>query len=56
MRVTIRRNERVGERADTPVEDLGIIPDILNKKTRTNLLKDNVDMKKKACEIFESIF
>ena len=55
MRVAIRRNERVGERAGTPVEDLGIIPDIQYNITQKDLLEDNADMKKKACEILANM-
>jgi hypothetical protein len=51
MRVAIRRNERVGDRAGTPIEDLGIIPDILYDMSRRDLLEENVDLIKKASEI-----
>jgi C-terminal processing protease CtpA/Prc len=51
MRVAIRRNVRVGDRAGTPVEDLGIIPDILYDMSRRDLLEENVDLIKKASEI-----
>lgn len=44
MRVSIRRTLRVGKRAGTPVEDLGVIPDVRHFTTRNDLLNGNVDM------------
>ncbi len=44
MRVSIRRTLRVGERAGTPVEDLGVIPDQRHQLTRNDLLFGNVDL------------
>jgi len=55
MRVAIRRNVRVRDHAGTPVEDLGIIPDILYKMTRRDLLEKNTDLIKKASEILASM-
>ena len=51
MRVSIRRNVRVGERAGTPIEDLGVTPDIMYNMTRRDLLEDNVDLIKEASNI-----
>lgn len=51
MRVSLRRNVRVGEHAGTPVEDLGVTPDIMYSMTRRDLLERNVDLYKKASEI-----
>jgi hypothetical protein len=51
MRVSLRRNVRVGEHAGTPIEDLGIAPDIMYGLTRRDLLERNVDLYKKASEI-----
>jgi len=51
MRVSIRRNVRVGEYAGTPIEDLGITPDIRHNMTSRDLLEENVDLIKKASEI-----
>jgi hypothetical protein len=48
MRVSIRRTLRVGKRAGTPVEDLGVIPDERHFVTREDLLNGNVDMINKA--------
>jgi Peptidase family S41 len=51
MRVSLRRNVRVGEHAGTPVEDLGVTPDIMYSMTRRDLLERNIDLYKKASEI-----
>ena len=51
MRVSFRRNVRVGEHAGTPIEDLGISPNIIYSMTRRDLLERNVDLYKKATEI-----
>lgn len=44
MRVAIRRTLRVGARAGTPVEDLGVQPDMLYEMTRRDLLESNTDL------------
>lgn len=49
--ISIRRNVRVGEYAGTPIEDLGITPDIRHNMTSRDLLEENVDLIKKASEI-----
>ena len=51
MRVSIRRNVRVGDHSGTPVEDLGISPDIPYNMTSIDLLEENADLIKKASEI-----
>ena len=51
MRVAIRRTLRVGELSGTPVEDLGVRPDVLHKLTRADLLEDNVDLLDAAGEL-----
>jgi hypothetical protein len=51
FRISIRRNVRIAERAGTPVEDLGIKPDIVYSMTRRDLLEGNVDLINKAVEI-----
>jgi hypothetical protein len=55
MRVSIRRNVRVGENAGTPIEDLGIVPDIKYNMTRRDLLEENIDLINKASEILRSL-
>jgi hypothetical protein len=44
LRVSIRRTLRVGELSGTPVEDLGVKPDVLHRMTRDDLLSGNVDL------------
>lgn len=44
MRVSIRRTLRVGALSGTPVEDLGVRPDVVHKMTRNDLLAGNVDL------------
>lgn len=44
MRVAIRRTTRVGERSGQPVEDLGVVPDIVHRITKNDLLNDNADL------------
>jgi hypothetical protein len=48
MRVSIRRTLRVGKRAGTPLEDLGVIPDHRHQMTRADVLNNNVDLIAKA--------
>jgi hypothetical protein len=55
MRVSIRRTLRVGRRAGTPVEDLGVIPDERHFTTRDDLLNDNVDLINRAGSLLAAI-
>jgi hypothetical protein len=48
MRVSIRRTLRVGALAGTPVEDLGVRPDVRHEMTRRDVLEGNVDLLEKA--------
>jgi hypothetical protein len=50
LRFAIRRTLRVGKRAGTELEDLGVIPDIHYRMTEDDLLIDNVDLILKAVE------
>lgn len=54
MRVSIRRTLRVGSRAGTPVEDLGVVPDERHDMTRRDLLEDNVDLLAHAGQLLAS--
>ena len=45
MRVSMRRTLRVGRRSGTPVEDLGVIPDVHHQLTPADVLEDNTDLK-----------
>ena len=53
IRVAMRRTLRVGRRAETPVEDLGVIPDLLQRLTVNDLLRGNTDLKEFACSILK---
>lgn len=44
MRVSIRRTLRVGALAGTPVEDLGVRPDVRHELTRRDVLEGNADL------------
>jgi hypothetical protein len=48
MRIAIRRTLRVGRRAGTPVEDLGVIPDERHFMTKNDLVNNNADLINKA--------
>jgi hypothetical protein len=48
MRVSIRRTLRVGPQSGTPVEDLGVIPDVRHKMTKDDVLNGNVDLLARA--------
>jgi C-terminal processing protease CtpA/Prc len=45
FRVSIRRSLRVGPRAGTPVEDLGVVPDHIQRLTVRDVVQDNADLK-----------
>jgi C-terminal processing protease CtpA/Prc len=51
MRVSARRTIRVSGESGTPLEDLGVIPDILHFMTRKDLLERNVDLIEHAGEL-----
>ncbi|HEU0053928.1 MAG TPA: S41 family peptidase, partial [Longimicrobium sp.] len=44
LRVAIRRTLRSGALAGTPVEDLGVVPDVVYPLTRNDVLGDNGDL------------
>jgi hypothetical protein len=44
LRVAIRRTLRVGARAGTPVEDIGVVPEHIHLITRNDLVDDNADL------------
>jgi C-terminal processing protease CtpA/Prc len=54
MRVSIRRNMRVGEQTGIPIEDLGITPDLKYDMTKADLLQQNIDLINKASELLVS--
>ena len=51
MRVAIRRTLRVGPRAGTPVEDLGVKPDVRHRMTADDILQGNVDLLEHAGQL-----
>ena len=51
MRVAIRRTLRQGEMSGTPVEDLGVRPDVRHFMTRADLLNGNVDLIEAAAKL-----
>jgi hypothetical protein len=55
MRVSIRRTLRVGRRAGTPVEDLGVVPDERHRMTRADVLESNVDLLARAGELLAAM-
>ena len=55
MRVSIRRTLRVGSRSGTPVEDLGVVPDIRHKLTRNDVVSGNVDLLARAGQVLAAL-
>ncbi|MEM1368205.1 MAG: S41 family peptidase [Cyanobacteria bacterium P01_H01_bin.15] len=55
LRVSIRRTLRVGTRAGTPLEDLGVTPDHLHQFTRNDLLSKNVDLINRATQLLSGL-
>ncbi|MEU8437018.1 S41 family peptidase [Streptomyces sp. NPDC029216] len=55
MRVAIRRSLRVGANSGTPVEDLGITPDIPYRMTRRDLLEGNADLFERAGQVLKGL-
>jgi hypothetical protein len=48
MRVAIRRTLRVGAQSGTPLEDLGVVPNVRHRMTRDDLLAGNKDLLDRA--------
>lgn len=55
MRVAIRRTLRVGALAGTPVEDLGVTPDVRHRMTRNDVLHNNVDLLARAGQLLAAM-
>ncbi|MEL6161253.1 MAG: S41 family peptidase [Cyanobacteria bacterium J06623_5] len=55
MRVAVRRTLRVGDRAGTPVEDLGVVPDSQHALTKNDLLNGNEDLINAAGKILSGM-
>lgn len=52
-RVAIRRVTRGGTSAGVPLEDLGVVPDVLVRTTRRDLLESNVDLIAAAAKLLK---
>jgi len=55
MQVSIRRSIRVGDRAGTPVEDFGVVPEYRHYMTKNDLLNNNVDLVNRAISILSDM-
>jgi Peptidase family S41 len=55
MRVAIRRTTRVGARADDPLEDVGVVSDIVHRMTRRDLLERNVNLIARAAQVLDGM-
>jgi len=51
--VAMRRSIRVGLRAGSPLEEFGVLPDVLHYMTRRDLLSDNVDLLSRAARLIQ---
>ncbi len=51
MIVAMRRSIRVGRRAGSPLEEFGVLPDVLHLMTKRDVLDDNVDLLARAARI-----
>ncbi len=49
--VAMRRSIRVGLRAGSPLEEFGVLPDVLHLMTRRDLLDENVDLLSRAARL-----
>jgi Peptidase family S41 len=54
MSVALRRSLRIGERAGTPLEDLGVQPDAFTFLSTDDALHGNVDLKRRAAELLDA--
>jgi hypothetical protein len=55
MRVAIRRTLRVGPLSGTPVEDLGVTPDVRHRMTANDVLQGNVDLLERAGQLLAAL-
>ncbi|HEU4422437.1 MAG TPA: S41 family peptidase [Pilimelia sp.] len=51
LRVALRRSLRVGKRSGQPVEDFGVIPDVLYRMTARDVTDNNADLMERAGEL-----
>src|SRR5262245_52445577 len=55
MRVAIRRTLRVGPLSGTPVEDLGVTPDVRHRMTANDVLQGNIDLLERAGQLLAAL-
>jgi len=55
FRVAVRRCTRVGKHAGGLIEDLGVVPDVIHRLTRRDVLNENVDLINKAGEMLAAM-
>jgi hypothetical protein len=55
FRVAVRRCTRVGKRAGALVEDLGVVPDLVHRRTLGDVLNENVDLINQAGEMLAAM-
>jgi hypothetical protein len=55
MRVSIRRMLRVNSHEGMPLEDLGVVPEIIHQMTRNDVLSGNIDLIAKAADILAGL-
>jgi hypothetical protein len=53
MIVAMRRSIRVGLSAGSPLEEFGVLPDVLHLMTRRDVLNDNVDLLARAARLID---
>jgi len=51
--VAMRRSVRVGKRVGSPLEEFGVVPDVMHFMTRRDLLSDNVDLLSRAARLIK---
>lgn len=51
LRVAIRRTVRVGPKAGDIVEDIGVVPDVVHRMTRRDVLEGNLDLIEAAAAV-----
>lgn len=54
FRFAVRRVTRVGANAGMPLEDIGVVPDVLHETTRRDLLEQNADLITHAIDLLKT--
>ena len=55
IRVAVRRTLRTNKNAGIPLEDLGVVPDEIYSMTKEDLLEENKNLIKRACDILDGM-